>query len=97
MLELTLLPGSDAAARDELPGVPLVHLGAAGADRLAAIAAGDVQYSLVLDGKFIGTYRRDEAERGGWNTEDSSRRTTQSAEKSRSVRANRDKKILQLP
>jgi hypothetical protein len=51
----------------------------------------------VLDGKFIGTYRRDEAERGRWNTEGSSRRTTQSAEKSRSVRADRDKKVLQLP
>ena len=36
------------AGADELPGVTLVHRRAGGADRLAAVAAGDVEHSPVL-------------------------------------------------
>ena len=38
---------------DELPGIPLVHRRAGRADRLAAVAAGDVQHSPVLGGGVV--------------------------------------------
>ena len=44
---------SGQARADELPGVPLVHLGAGRADGLAAVAAGDVQHSPVLGGGVV--------------------------------------------